>query len=529
MFLRITKDRASRVCLHWWFAPVPLFVALSLSPCACWGQSDTRKSIAVRSKSDLVSVPVFVFQHHSKIARLTVAQRQCLLAASNAFAALPAAQPYQPTDCGIAEIQGLTARDFRLFQDGLEQKIRLVIPEAWQTPVRDNMSWHAATSDTPSGIWSTTDLRAGDLPVKFWPQMYAHFYNLTYVPRGSPAGCHHIKVKVDRPGVQVFARDEYCAGQSPSDILSGTKRGQILRQYLDSRAPGKIPLSLQAAAFRLTPHGARVDVCVWFPWRLLHHSWDDYRLRARIAILGEVRAADGTVAARFSDLLYPPYWPTFIGGAGQPGDSGPPAEEWDPAWLPTRYETQMDLAPGKYDVTVALGDDRAFGRGETRLNIASPAPARLAISSVILCKRFRDAHVAALEEAAANFAPQYVPLASKGTRLNPAGRTTFFEGESLIAFFELYEPVLSSGGRSAVQARIRILDAKTEAVVRDLGPVHTASYERAGRSSIPIARQIPFADLRPGAYRVEVLATGSSRRSTVGRSVAFSISSAADP
>jgi hypothetical protein len=474
-------------------------------------------------KSNLVSVPVFVFNGKAEIAHLTPHQRQCLGATADAFSALLPSEPYQPTDCGIAEIHGLAARDFRLFEDGVEQKIQAVLPEGWQAPVRDNFTWHAATSDTPSGIWSTTDLRADTLAVKFWPQMYAHFYTLVYAAPASDVGCHQIKVVVHRRGVQVFARDQYCGSQSPSDILRGTKWGDKLQAYLESEEVGTIPLSLQAGAFRQGPKTARVDICARFPWNQLNHSWSHYRLRATIGILGVVHTSDGTVAARVSDLLYPWYWPTFVGGP-----EGPPDEEWSPAWLPTRYETQMDLPPGNYLVKVVLSDDHDFGRAEVPLTVARYDATQLGLSSVILCKRFRDAHTAAVEAAAANFAPQYVPLVSKGTQFTPAGDTAFVQGQPLIAYFELYAPPLAGGRSARIHARIRILDGKTGAVVRDFGPVDAASYQQADSSTVPIAREIPFSTLPGGVYRVQVLAADSVGRSAASRSVEFTVEGSAN-
>lgn len=486
------------------------------------GQATVQHHISVNS--ELVSVPVFVFNGKEQIAQLTPDQRHCFAATSAAFAALLPSEPYQPTDCGVAEIQGLTARDFRLFEDGVQQRIQLVIPEGWSAPIRDNFTWHAATSDTPSGIWSSTDLRADELPVRFWPEMYTHFYNLLYAPPASDVGCHRIRVEVRHRGAQVFARDEYCATQSRSDILSGTKWAEKLESDLQAGKAGGIPVSLQAGAFHQGPKTARVDISVWFPWKRLNHSWSHYRLHATIGILGEIRAGDGTLAGRFSDLLYPSYWPTFVGGP-----EGPAAEEWTPAWLPTHYETQLDLPPGGYEVSVVLSDGSDFGRTEARLTIPQYDPEHLALGSVVLCKRFRDAHTAALESAAANFAPQYVPLVSKGVQLTPAGDLEFSEGQPLIAYFEVYDPRLDGHTETKVQARIRLLDASTGAVIRDFGPVHASSYQQAGSAVVPIARGIPFADLPRGVYRVEVQAADSAGHSTAARSVPFTIASAASP
>jgi hypothetical protein len=157
------------------------------------------------------------------------------------------------------------------------------------------------------------------------------------------------------------------------------------------------------------------------------------------------------------------------------------------------------------------------------LNIDDYDGKALGISSVMLCKRHRDAHVAAVEAGAANFAPQYVPLVSKGSRFTPTADASFKQGEPLIPYFEVYEPLLATQAATTVQAHLRIVDASTGKVITDFPPVDAAPYERAGSSTIPIAREIPFDQLPKGAYRLEVQATDSAGRSTPWRTADFTV------
>jgi hypothetical protein len=521
VFLRDIASPAIKACLDRVLILLQALLAVGLISPGFWARSGPQARISVQS--NVVSVPTFVFQRKGRTVALTPEQVACLAAAPNTFAKLLPSQPYKPADCSNIEIQGLTVQDFHLFQDGVEQEIQAVIPEGWLAAVRDNMTWHNETSDTPSGIWSSTDLRADNLPVKFWPQMYTYYYNVVYAPAGSASGCHRITVKVSRPDAQVFARDEYCAEQSPSDVLSGTKEGDKLRRFLESPRPSRIPLFLQASAFQMGPNGARVDLSFEFPWKLLNHTWDEYLLWARIGILGEVRRADGALAARFSDLLYPPYWPTFLQRNSRPSDFGLPAEQWTPAWLPTRYETQMDLPPGNYKIKVALSDDNHFGLAETGLTVPQFDAGRLGMSSIILCGRYRDAHAAAVEAAQANFAPQYVPLVSIDTQFTPAGNLAFWEGGPIIAYFEVYEPMLATHPDTKVLMHIRVIDDKTGATINSFNPVDAAPYKKAGTTTIAIARQIPLDDLLTGPYRIEVEATDSYGGDKVSRSAEFTL------
>lgn len=535
----------------------------------------------IQVKSNLVLVPVFVFTRYGLQRKPSPEERQCLASDRSAFSMLRSNQPYFPKECDPGEVRDLTLDDFRLFQDGKPQEIEAADKVVWPRSVRDNNGWHIETSYTPAGVWSSGEL--GELLV---PGTRS-FYLLRYVPTDSSNGCHRIQVKVDRPGARVFARDQFCTAQTPSDLLSGTKVGKKLERELSQGGHGKIPLSIQPGVFYGEGARAFVRVALEFPWNQLNHSWDvdDGTFKARIAVLGAVNAKDGCVTTQFSDLLWPSYWPTIVLGydsyfrmltAVRGGYTGPLIGEGlsllsrqEPVLLPTRYQTQFNLDPGKYDLQVVISDGRKFGRAEAHLSVEKYDGTGLALSSIMLCKRYRDAHVAAAERAAANFAPQYVPMVSKGMEVTPAGDLRFKQDEPLIPYFEIYAPLLAGGEGTApqmdsrlrgndvqegagtpasagmttaegkggspqsppnhgnppvtVQAKIRILDAKTGEVVKDFPPVDAAPYMNPGSTTIPVAREVLYKQLPKGAYRLEVQASDSAGLSTDVRTADFAI------
>jgi hypothetical protein len=161
------------------------------------------------------------------------------------FFKLTPTQPYLPKDCDVTEVADLSAKDFRLFEDGVEQQIGSFEAAAWRTVVRDNFGWHLQASATPRGIWSLSELST----IKKVPFVSTDFHMLGYVPRDAKEGCHRLRVEVNRPNLLVFARDEYCDGQSPSDPLVGTGKGKELERILASDKRGKIPLSRQGTTF----------------------------------------------------------------------------------------------------------------------------------------------------------------------------------------------------------------------------------------------------------------------------------------
>lgn len=512
----------------------------------CWAAAQGRQSSVsqdafgandptFRTRSNLVLVPVFVFSREGLDGLVTPDETRCAEEENNAFLGLLPDQPFLARLCAPGQVNDLTLNDFSLFQDGKPEKINSVAKEFWWLPVRDNRVWHVETSDEPSGIWSSADLDHSILPST------RGFYLLGFVPDSSEEGCHRIRVEVRRPGVRVFARDEYCQRQSPSDLLAATKIGEKLERELGRRGKGKIPLSVQAGTFHSGPDRQFVDVVAEFPWNRLSHFWDEShsRLHASIGVMGIVYTKDGKRVTQFSDLLWPSYWPTIITGwqsllaslDGLGVDTNTFGsrlihvllKKRDPAYLPSRYETQLELPPGEYRLRVVLSDGAKTGLAEAPLTVQKAVAGGLATSSVLLCKRFRDAHVAAMETAAANFAPRYVPLVSKGIRVTPAGDTEFKAGEPLIPYFEIYPPNAGNTLNPKLQAHLRIVESKNGAIVKDFPPVDAGPYAQPGSSTIPIAREVPIAELPAGEYRLEVQAMDPTGRSTPWQTASFSI------
>src|SRR5215467_6012395 len=194
----------------------------------------------VTVQTNLVLVPVFVYDP-ARMEKAPKEEMPCAREMVVTFFRLPPTQPYLPKDCDVTEVQGLTAGDLRLFEDGVQQQIVSFQPVAWRTVVRDNLGWHLQASVTPRGIWSLSELSG----LKKVPFVTTDFHILGYVPRETKDGCHNIRVEVNRPNLLVFARDEYCAGQAPSDPLLGTRLAKELERILASDKRPKIPLSLQ--------------------------------------------------------------------------------------------------------------------------------------------------------------------------------------------------------------------------------------------------------------------------------------------
>ena len=65
-------------------------------------------------------------------------------------------------------------------------------------------------------------------------------------------------------------------------------------------------------------------------------------------------------------------------------------------------------------------------------------------------------------------ASEYLPLVSQNIQVTPNGDTRFHHGEPLVAYFEVYAASRSEQSSSSVNTDVRIVDAKTGALIEYL-------------------------------------------------------------
>jgi len=419
------------------------------------------------------------------------------------------------------EITGLSAKDFHVFEDGVEQQIQNVaveLPRVWE--VHDSVSHHLESSCTPRGIWASPDLSPKmHLGSSLW---LVHVYLVSYVPPPSSleGSCHRIKVKVDHRNATVYARDEYCKRNNALyDQVDGTKLGERMEDYADSAKRGKFPVSVQVGSFFGNSDAGRVNVAVEFPSNALGRVWNDVKLEATIAVLGLVYHKDKSLVARFSDIAC---HPSIFGDAYRGPVPVPISirKEYEYQVIPSGYETQIDLPPGDYDLSLVVTDGEKFGRVEAPLRVDTFDRGYLAISGVVLCKRYHKVVDGPEEEARA---PQYAPLVSRGLEFTPAGDTRYKKSDRLMTYFEIYEPRLGESGAVKLQFQMRVTDAKTGEVKAETGMRPVASGTRLGNPVIPVWEEIAIDKLPSGTYRLEVQASDSAGKSTVWRAASFTV------
>jgi hypothetical protein len=302
------------------------------------------------------------------------------------------------------EVTDLSPRDFRVFEDGIEQPIDNVGLELPRIrDVQDNVSHHIEDSFTPRGIWASPDL---------WPPSGAgpslsplRTYLISYAPPASSGdACHRIRVQVKRRHSVVYAREEYCStGRPLSDSIGGTKLAKGMEEFADTGEDGEIPVAVQASFLQGAGDHGRIDVAVEFPWGALKRKWVGVNLYATVAVMGVVRDKNGIVVARFSDMTSTLPWNFYRGPLPPDRDF---LRQWESAAIPSRYETQMELTPGAYKMEIVVTDGEKFGRKEVAVNADGKHTGNIGMGDVVLCKRF---HTVLDGAQAAARAPKYVP------------------------------------------------------------------------------------------------------------------------
>jgi VWFA-related protein len=184
------------------------------------------------------------------------------------------------------------------------------------------------------------------------------YYVLSYTPPESKEdSCHTLRVKVDRGGTKVRARNSYCTSK-PQDLLAGTIAGQDLEKRAAAAELGNMTASVALPYFYTAPNVARVHVAAEMAPGGVKFENQKGRLHAEINLLGIASSQDGSVQARFSDTLKFDF------------DNEAQILEW--RTKPIHYEKEFRIAPGQYSFTLASD----FGKTTMPLVVESWTPGK---------------------------------------------------------------------------------------------------------------------------------------------------------
>ena len=472
---------------------------------------------AIRVESNEVLVPVVVLD------KKRVAELQAMSYA--AFGSQMAAGSSTVWE-GIA-VRDLNSRDFRLFEDGAARQIASVTLVPLDTPlIRDNSGRYREFVGIGGGTWTERawedtfrDYIPAGSRVLDWPPLPS--YVIAYSPtEGSDGSCHQVVVEVDRPNTLVYSRSEFCnARNSPADPMTGTKIGKQLETALLSNKDGRSNVSVAAIPFFDSDGRSLTRVVVEFPSKSVEDACTTEP--DTVGVLGVVSTKGGEEFERFGDLAY---WSVANGSAV--GDLIPllRSQAYPNAQCvfdgPLRYETQLHLRPGEYDLRVELMDGKKFGRAEASFTVDSYDNKRLAISGVALARRFGEAPVGSQGVPTA-LPENFAPLVTKGVEVTPTANTDFKKDDPFYFYCQVLVPAVA--GPPSVQAHLQILDLKTGETVKQLQPVDAAPYAVQGSPIVPIGGGVDIKSLPKGSYQLQVRAVDSGGQTTAWHSADFTI------
>ena len=326
------------------------------------------------------------------------------------------------------------------------------------------------------------------------------FYIVGYTPPESPEGsCHTLKVKVEQSGATVRSRAGYCNVKS-RDVLAGNPIEKTLESRATGSAAGTIAASMRAPFFYTGANTARIAVAMEIPPAAIKFEKVKGKMHAAVNVLGIAYNRDGSVAARFSDVVKLDYENQKEVQAFQKGTM--------------HYENQFDVAVGVYNLKVVFDAGGAsFGKLEAPLTINAYDGKDFAMSGIAFSTVFGKvtAMQANLDSVLLEGRSPLVAGNGEGAyQFTPTGVARFRADDKVGMYFELYDPALMDAKKPAVTVQINILDAKTSDLKRDGGHTPLGSFFKAGSPVVPTGLRLPIEDLAPGQYRLELRAVDST-------------------
>jgi VWFA-related protein len=322
------------------------------------------------------------------------------------------------------------------------------------------------------------------------------YYIVGYTPPESNEGsCHTLKVKVDKGGTTVRSRAGYCNVKS-HDALAGNPIEKTLESRATASAAGTIAASMRAPFFYTGANTARVAVAIEIPSEAIKFEKLKGKMHAGVNVLGIAYKQDGTVAARFSDVVK-------LDFENQKDVQGFKER-------PLHYENQFDVAVGVYNLKVVFDSgDASFGKLESPLVINGYEATDFAVSGIAFSQVFNK-----VTDADANLDSLLLegrsPLVAGNYQFTPTGYSRFKAADRVVLYFELYDPALVSETKPKVAVQMRILDGKTLEMKQDTGNVLVDNFVKAGSLVVPAGLRMPIDALAPGQYRLELKALDST-------------------
>jgi hypothetical protein len=275
------------------------------------------------------------------------------------------------------------------------------------------------------------------------------------------------------------------------DALAGNPVEKTLESRAAAPAAGTIAASMRAPFFYTGSNTARIAVAMEIPADAIKFEKVKGKMHSAVNVLGIAYNRDGTVAARFSDVVKLDFENQKEVKAFQT--------------KPLHYENQFDVAVGTYNLKVVFDSGGAsFGKLESPLVINAYDGKDLAVSGIAFSTVFVK-----VSDAEANLDTQLLegrsPLVAANLQFTP-----FKASDKVGLYFEVYDPALIGEKKPTVSVNIHILDSKTLDLKQDSGNMKVNDFVKAGSPVVPTGMRLPIEGLAPGQYRLELRAVDST-------------------
>jgi len=354
-------------------------------------------------------------------------------------------------------------------------------------------------------IVNTNDLQGG---MEKASEEMNEYYLLGYVPPNpSHDGSYHrIRVKVDREGTEVRARNGYSETRSP-DLLAGKTEGVALEAKATSFEAGEIPVTLSMPYFYIKPGVARVNLALSIRASAVDFKRHGDNFRTQISVLGIAFRDDGSVAARFSDTSNLDYEKDDIRVVRK--------ESLD-------YQNSFKIAPGEYTFKLVLtAGGGKFGKyvvpmvvepfSGKQFVLSGPAFGTKSIPSPLSSA---DIDQKLIEGSA--------PMVASGLQVIPSGTNHFKKHTEPIVYVEVYDPILATSNPQ-MGILYKIVDRKTHQKVYSSDTIYINGNIHPGNPLVPVTFKLPMDQLATGDYRIEIWARDSGGNSSSVQTGDFSI------
>lgn len=385
---------------------------------------------------------------------------------------------------------------------------RSIVPQLPPSGV-PNQQVLAALAEGTGGftIFNTNDLLGG--LQKIASEMN-EFYLLGYVPPDTPEGsCHVLKVKVNRGGTTVRARTGYCNSR-PVNMLEGTTMEKQLESRAHDATSAGVASKFQSPYFYSAANIARVNLAMEIPSESFHFDKDKGKYHANLSVLGIAYKSDGSVGAKFSDQL----------------KLDLEKDEWKEfTKRPYHYSNQFDAVPGTYKMTVVLnsGGD-AYAKSEWPLKIEDYDGKHLSLGSVLISNAIqRVEEIARSTDLDAALLEDQTPLVVKGMEIKPVATNQFKKTDRVVMYSEIYEPSLQGENPPKVVFGYNILNRATNEQVVSTGGIAAEDFIQKGSPVIPVGLLVKVNDLKPGQYRLVLMAADAAGKQAQNRMADFEV------